>query len=408
MTWFVQFRFLCIFLTVFAAAAKLTGSPVPTTTGAEPTESQRRRVSELSRRSADLIEQRKFADAKGTLEEALFLIPDNPTCLYDLACVDAATGRPEKAISDLEHATDAGFTDFSQLERNPAFAVLRDIPGYRRLLSQKDEITHRAATRILGELKHRFGDRYSCMVDEQRKMVFAAYLAPAALDELASALRVERASQGEQVFSHPPDEFIRIVVASAVDFSKIELRSEVAGYYDDSTRTLIVKHTGPELRHEFTHAMHAADQHALDQEHPVWLSEGLATLYEYATSEAGNEEHTPRLIPADTWRLASVQAAAKHDTLIPIDKLVTMDRAAFTSRADLAYGESGSLLLYLYEHQLLKKFYEAYTEGFANDPTGLKAMELVTGMSLPRLQKDWMSWLTPRSVPSKQTEGVTR
>ena len=107
----------------------------------------------------------------------------------------------------------------------------------------------------------------------------------------------------------------------------------MGGHYDDATRTILVKRPGAELRHEYVHALHAADQHALGQEHPVWLSEGLATLFEQPGFTPATQPTSSRMIPADTWRLARVQAAARHDTLIPLDKLLKLDRAAFTARA---------------------------------------------------------------------------
>jgi hypothetical protein len=127
----------------------------------------------------------------------------------------------------------------------------------------------------------------------------------------------------------------------------------------------------------------------------------LATLYEYAPTENVGDTRTPVLVPADTWRLANVQAAAKHNAMIPIEKLVTLDRANFTARADLAYGEAGSLLLYLYEHQLLKKFYDAYTTDYSNDSSGIVALKAVTGVDSNDLQKEWMEWFMARPVPRK-------
>jgi tetratricopeptide (TPR) repeat protein len=376
---------------------------VSTRPASGPTEADRQKVSALSRHAADLIEQHKFSDAERVLQEALSLNPQNTTCLYDLAGVDVALDRREDAIAILERATDAGFTDFTQIENNPAFTVLRDMPRYQGLLSRKDEIRHRTAERILDDLKTQFGERYMYVVDESRKIVFADGLGQQSLDELQSAIRWQLVSQHEQVFSHASDEFIRVIVATPADFARLEHRPGVSGSYDDSSRTVLVKRLGPELRHEFTHALHAADQHALDQEHPVWLSEGLATLYEYPTFEVSGDG-ARRLIPADTWRLVRVQAAANHNNLIPIDKLVGMNRLMFTERAELAYGESGSLLLYLCERGLLKRFYDEYTRGYAVDSAGLEALTKTTGMSISSLQKAWVDWLLPRPVPVRTSE----
>ncbi|HSU67950.1 MAG TPA: hypothetical protein VLJ39_13830, partial [Tepidisphaeraceae bacterium] len=356
---------LILLLTCSALAGPTTA---PTSAPALHSRAEHLRVQELSGKASDLIARHKFPEAEKCLNDAIAIIPDDTTCLYDLAVVYAVTRRPDDALNLLLRATDAGFTDFTQIESNPAFNSLWDLPRFQDLLGRKDQIRHHAAERIEEDLKRRFGEHYLYRIDEPHKLVFAAHVEQTALDEMVKMLQTEERSQAEEIFSHLRDEFLRVIVASPVDFAKREQRYGVAGRYDDSTRTLLVKSAGAELRHEFTHAIHAADQHALGQEHPVWLSEGLATLYENPSAGADD-----RMIPGDNWRLARVQAAARHDTLIPLDKLLKMNREEFTSRAELAYGEAGSLLLYLYEHQLLKKFYDAYTAGYAKDSTGRDA-----------------------------------
>ena len=268
---------LVFFVTSPAISLQADPSPGSAPTS-QPSEADRRHAFELSRKASDLVEARKWVEAEKTLNESLALVPDNYVCLYNLALVHAMTDRNELALEDLERATAAGFTNFELLQNTPAFVPLQDLPRFRRLLARKDEIRHVAAERMLTQLKAELGDRYLYRLDEKQKLVSAARIDRRVLDEAAEGLRVEQESEEEQIFSHPPDELTRVIIASSIDFSKLEHRVDVGGHYDDATRTILVKRPGPELRHEFTHALHAADQHALGQEHPVWLSEGLATL----------------------------------------------------------------------------------------------------------------------------------
>jgi hypothetical protein len=385
---------------LFGASAGLRGAAMPVTAPASrASESDRRRAFDLSRQAADLIDAQKWPEAEAALHASLALVPDNFVCLYNLALVQATTDRPKAAMDNLEKATEAGFTDFHRIENEPAFVPLRELPRFGQLLARREEIRQRAAARMVEELKSSFGDRYRYQLDEPHKLVFAARLDPKALEAADKQLQVEQQSLAEQLFSHPPDELVRVVIASSLDFGKLEQRADVGGHYDDATRTILVKRPGPELRHEFVHALHAADQHALGQEHPVWLSEGLATLYEQPGSTPATQPASVRMIPADTWRLARVKGAVDHKNLIPIAELLKLDRAAFTARAELAYGESGSLLLYLYDRGQLKSFYDAYTKGYSQDPSGASALTSITGLSLEDLQKQWAAWLVHRPVP---------
>ena len=386
-----------VWLIGLGAAGLLAGAGPAT----RPSETERLRAAELARHGADHLDHADYQLARRELREALSIVPDNINWLYNLALTDAASGQEDAALDDLQRCADCGFTGFTRLENEPVFgALLRDSPRFRRLLADKTQIIHRAGQRILEELRSQFGEHYLYEADEPHKLVFACDVDRRKLDALEHAIQVESASQREQLFDHGPDEFVRIVVARPADFAKLERRRYVAGRYDDSTRTLLVKNLGPELRHEFTHAMHAADQHALGQEHPVWLSEGLATMYEQPRFEM-TKNGVERMTPGDNWRLGRVKAEARRGALIPLDRLVKLDRAAFTNKADLAYGESASLLLYLFEHDLLKKFYDTCTANYRRDRTGADALAKTTARTLAQLQDDWVNWLLTRPIPPR-------
>ncbi len=355
-----------------------------------PSLADRQRAADLSRRASDLIDQHKFVEAETTLRQSLAIITDNPTRLYNLACVLVAQGKIGPAMDALEHATDAGFTDFTYLEHDATLDPLRDLPRFAALLDRKEQIRHHAAERALAQLKAEFGDSYLYDSDEEMKLVFATSLDEQTLKALKHDLQVQAKSQWEQLFSHRSDEFIRVIVPSSSDFRRLVPMSHVGGRYDDDTRTVIVQHLGQFMAHEFTHALHAADQHAVGQEHAVWVSEGLASLYE------ASEEVNDALVPHENARFTVVRLAARRHTLIPLDGLVKMSRESFGGRADLAYGESSALMLYLFDKNLLRKFYESYKSTWSDDSSGRTALEQTTGMLLPQLQKAWADWVIAR------------
>ena len=85
--------------------------------GADGSGSSKKSVLSPARHRLDRAAQ--VRRCRAVLHEALSLNPQNTTCLYDLAGVDVALGRRKDAIKTLESATDAGFTDFTQIEISP-------------------------------------------------------------------------------------------------------------------------------------------------------------------------------------------------------------------------------------------------------------------------------------------------
>ncbi len=206
-----------------------------------------------------------------------------------------------------------------------------------------------------------------------------------------------KSASAQDLFEHKPDEFIRVVLPSLADYRKMVRLPGIKGIYEDESRTLLAEQLGQVMTHEFTHALHAADQRAAGQEHPIWLREGLASMYEASEFDKG------RLVPHDNFRLGYVQSAARRHALIPLNKVLQLKMQDFANGPNLAYGQSSSLMLYLYEHDLLRKFYDSYKATYRADPTGQTALESVTGQSLAELQKTWIAWMLPRKSPTLTT-----
>jgi hypothetical protein len=389
---------LVVALALFTASHRASAQPasaLPAARAAAAAEVERKHAFALAREAITFLEHHDLEGAQAKLGEALAIIPDKAVWHYNLACIQAVNGKRTEAIDSLERATEFGFTDFTQLEGDPDLKSLRELPRYQKLVARKEEICHRAAERAVDELRQKFGKDYLYEVDEEKKLIFATNTDRATLDALKAWLEAQTRSQCEQLFSHKPDEFIRVVLPSASDYHKLMKRPGVLGLYEDETRTLLAQRLGQVMTHEFTHALHSADQRALGQEHPIWLREGLAAMF-----EAGDFEDDV-LIPHDNFRLGFVQSAARRQALIPLEKLLRTSPQDFIKSPNLSYGESSSLLLYLHEQKLLHKFYDVYTASYALDPTGQTALESVTGLTLPDLQRTWEAWMLARTAPAQ-------
>ena len=345
------------------------------------------RVAEMANRAADLIDRKQFVQAQAVLHDALEIEPNDLTCLYDLTCAIAGSGDASGALTTLERASSAGFSDFARVRREPVLDRLRLLKRYADSFEPPDAAVHRAAGAHVSQLRSLLGADYTVVADEQSRMIFAVRERSENLREVERATLQLMSSESKLLFAYRPEQFVRVIVASQVDYARLESRVEVQGSYDDATRTVLVRRAGPELRHEITHALHAADQHARGQQHPVWLVEGLGVAFEDAAE------------PSDNWRLANVQAASRSESLIPLEKLVTLNRAGFSQRSDLAYGEAGSLIAYLNHKGMLNRFYENLVRDFSADPTGRRTLEAVTGMRLQEIESSWRDWVMHRVPP---------
>src|SRR2546421_2756650 len=395
---------LGIFFLVAMGPASLVWSappilpPQPSTRPAtNPVEMDRGKIRLLSRRALAAAKAGRLEDAEKALAEALLLDPVNSTNLYNMACVKALRGRSEAALDYLERSATEGFTDFIHIEKDSDLNSLHNLERYKKFVASKADWQRKAADKVISALKRDFGDEYLYEVDEADKLIFATNTDPQTLAALKKWLSAQARSQWAQLFDHKPDQYISIILPSAEDYKLIVSRPEVGGFYNHDNRMLIAQRLGQIMTHEFTHALHAADLDALGQEHPIWLTEGLATMY-----ESGHFEND-MLVPGENYRLISLKQAAVRGRLIPFDRLLRMDQRAFVGNATIAYGESGSLLFYLYSKDLLRKFYDTYKEGYEKDKTGAAALEKVTGMPLADFEKEWREWMVKQTPPPLAT-----
>ena len=399
---------LVILLTIGSAVLAVPqGAPAtrPSSPSSRPSvrnaEEQSRRLRGLTRQAIEQIKGGRLEVAERTLKRALEIEPASPTNLYNLACVKSLQGESDAALDLLERSASAGFVDFIHMNRDPDLRAIRELPRYRKLLERKDEFQRQAAEQALKWLKRQFGEEYIYEIDVKNKLIFATNTDERTLEALRKNLVAQAEAQWKDLFAHKPEQYVSVVLPSVEDFKEIVSQPGVGGFYNHSNRILICQRLGQVMTHEFTHALHNADQDPTGQEHAIWLTEGLATLYEAAQFEGEGEQR--KLVPADNFRLPFLQRGARMKRLIPLDRLIKMDQKPFVSNATYAYGQAGSLLLYLHEQGQLRKFYEEYKETFDQDSSGKIALESVTGKPLAQLEKDWLAWMVQRKGPPMNT-----
>ena len=402
-------RIFAILLLTFAIASFTHAGPAtapatrsstrPTTKVAQTKES---RVRELTEKSIRLLNRKKFPEAESILAEALALDPKEPTNLYNMACLLALTGRKDSAVDFLERSADEGFIDFIHITQDTDLIGLHEDARYKAFMGRKDQYQRKAAEAVVDALKKRFGQDYLYEIDDADKLIFATNTDRPTLDALKQNLVRQAHSQWAQIFEHKPDQYIAVVVPTPREFHKIMPIQGVEGFYRHDVRTLIAKGLGFVTTHEFTHALHAADLDPLGQEHPIWLVEGMAVLFEraeYEKSEGGQDV----LIPKDNERLVRLQAEARQKKLMPLARLLKMDQKEFLGERVLqCYAESGSVMQYLYDHQLLRKFYDAFKTGYAKDKTGRAALEETVGQKLEVFEEEWKAWMLTRLPPNQK------
>ena len=385
---------LTVGLAFAAPAARPVGPSATRPAATQPSaeaKAERKKVIALTRRSIQLLQKNKLDEAEPVLKEALALDPTDTTNLYNYACLLSLKGRPDAALDYLQKAAEAGWADFVHLARDPDLNSLRELPRYKDFVGRKAVYQKRAAEKTVADLKTQFGDGYLYELDEERKLIFATNTDRQTLTELKAWLQAQANSQWAELFEHRPDQYIAVVLPSPSDYREIVKVPGVGGFYNDNAKLLICQRLGQTMTHEFTHALHAADKAPLGQDHAIWVHEGLASLYEAARFEGD------RLVPQDNFRLNMLQNAARgRNVLIPLEKLLKMEQPEFVKKANLAYGQAGSVMLYLHGQNLLRPFYDTFKKTFDKDPTGRLALEQVTGRTLAEFEKEWSAWMTKR------------
>jgi len=267
-----------------------------------------------------------------------------------------------------------------------ASVALRAAPG--RSDSSDDQAKRTAAAYL-----KRLGPGYKARFDQRRRILYISALDKRHLTETIESLAVFSDAFRRTLHVKMPDHVIIVVLPVADDYRSLSPAANVTGYYQPSDRTLIAIDRGRVLFHEFTHALHHADAAVNGQDHPVWIREGLACLFETSRiTPAGLE-------PQVDARVLTLQRAIRLRQTVSLERLISLKRPAFMRDAELCYAEARYVMLYLFQKGLLDKWYARYKRTFKEDRTGRKAFEKVLGRGLFQVRQDWLSWVKDLKIP---------
>jgi len=268
----------------------------------------------------------------------------------------------------------------------PLVSRARAAPGDARDLAVE-------ARKLADVHRRRFGAGYETHIDRHRRIVYVSALDEKTFRWVERMLGHYADAQSDLLFTRPLLWNVTVVLPTLRDYRKSAPPRQVAGYYRPATRTLTSISVSDVLIHEFTHALHHSDQVRAGQRHPVWIAEGLATLFQGAWGKGGRI--APRLDPS----LATLQGAVREESVPSLADLCRMDRGAFRRKAEINYPYVRYLMLYLYRKKKLETFYEAYKSDYASDATGRAALESVLGEPLEAVEASWREWLLALEPP---------
>ena len=249
--------------------------------------------------------------------------------------------------------------------------------------------------KTLTELRSLAGSDYLCvergsfLVTGDLGLLDYEYLVDGVLDFAASALVKVFFDKGP-VFGKT----VNIFVFKDYDSYELGLRRFLGmdpispyGHYGHSQKYIVINYeTGPgTMVHELTHALMSEDF----PEAPIWLGEGMASLYEHCRAEGDI------LRGDDNWRLPELQAALAAGDMTPLSTLLSMTPTVFrTTKESLNYAQSRYFCKYLEEMGMLPKIYKEFRDNHSRDPTGERFIVRAFGKPLETVEAAWKRWIS--------------
>ncbi|MCA9311427.1 MAG: PDZ domain-containing protein [Phycisphaerales bacterium] len=333
-------------------------------------------------------------DAYGELDEDQ---RHDPFILYNMACAHAMLDQPEQAAERLLDALSWGFVDLFHMERDAQLASLREGTTYRTILRGWNELLQARADADMQVLRARFEDGYTFARDEALRLSYASAFDEAThADAIAQIEGVAGWVDETGIFAlrdadpsmERQDPWVTVVLPTREDFIRLVPSARVGGFYERDRKRLVSQDVGPSLRHEFFHVLHWRHMDRIGQTHPLWIQEGLASLFEDVDGEPGDWTFTP------SWRTNIVKRIDRTGRLYPWKTFFAMPDQRFMGvRPSANYAYARTVFLFLASRGVLIPWYRTYIDGFDTDPSGLTAMETVFDKPVREIERDFRTWV---------------
>lgn len=336
----------------------------------------------------------EYDEAARLLAAQLLESPSDADLLYNAACAMARLGETGRADAALLQAVQAGFKDFSRIRRDADLRSIRQELRFRALLDARDRADDQLASRRVRQWQALLaGPVYRVERDVDWRLDYLTSLEPAAQERLRSRLQALADHLAQALFERGPTQRVLIALPTNTDAHRLLTDGHVRGVYRHRRRELIATDPGRSLSHEFVHLMHHAHMDRLGQQHPIWIQEGLACLYEaYALGEGGEV----RFQAND--RTTGAQVLAHAGRLAPWRDLFAASESQFNADAARTYPHVRSIVRFMAEQADLSVWYRTYVAHFDEDPTGALALEQVFGEPLETIEGRWRAWLEAQPI----------
>jgi hypothetical protein len=342
----------------------------------------------LERRIFQSFMDGDYARAATLIEAHLVAYPGDAEMLFSGAVAYCQLGKIDEAASYLRRAVDAGFADLGLLTAEPDLEPLREHAVYRAALRTLEAADVSEAESLELWRSHFGDDHYFYDLDRRRRIAYATALDRTSHEEMRRMLERQADHLQATLFDVTLDKYLLIAVPTPED-GELLFNGDVraGGIYEHEKRRLIARDTGSSLRHEFVHALHYAHMDRLGQRHPMWVQEGLASLYEsYALDADGNI----RFLPNERHNI--VKGLVLAGGLTRWREMFAMTDHEFMDGANRNYPQARSIFEFLAERGKLDAWYRALIDTHDDDPTGIKAFRVCFNEPLSEIEKQWRAW----------------